>query len=171
MNFSEEIEGMDVLMTEDSTDFEGMDVSVSSDEAIKEQEVLAPDYLVDMEPVLTVGPSVEYAEDIVLLVDDKVPQEKKPTRLDNILTLSLVAALVLAILAVVFRKIRSDKKPQAVVVEEIPAAPAAEAPGSAGGVKLYDTDPKTAAMVMAIVADKLQKPLNELRFVSIKEVK
>ena len=30
---------------------------------------------------------------------------------------------------------------------------------------------KTAAMVMAIVADKLGKPINELRFISIKEVK
>ena len=40
-----------------------------------------------------------------------------------------------------------------------------------GDVKLYDTDPRDAAMIMAIVADKLQKPLNELRFVSIKEVK
>ena len=45
------------------------------------------------------------------------------------------------------------------------------APGSAGEVKIYDTDPRDAAMIMAIVADKLQKPLNELRFVSIKEVK
>ena len=34
-----------------------------------------------------------------------------------------------------------------------------------------DNEPKTAAMIMAIVADKLQKPLNELRFISIKEVK
>ena len=38
-------------------------------------------------------------------------------------------------------------------------------------MKIYDTDPRDAAMIMAIVADKLQKPLNELRFVSIKEVK
>ncbi len=45
------------------------------------------------------------------------------------------------------------------------------APGSAGDVKLYDTDPRDAAMIMAIVANKLQKPLNELKFVSIKEVK
>ena len=45
------------------------------------------------------------------------------------------------------------------------------APGSAGELKLYDTPPKTAAMLMAIVADKLGKPLNELRFISIKEVK
>ena len=51
-----------------------------------------------------------------------------------------------------------------------PAAPAA-APGTAGELKLYDTDPRDAAMVMAIVADKLGKPLNELRFKSIREVK
>ena len=45
------------------------------------------------------------------------------------------------------------------------------APGSAGKLKLYDVEPKTAAMLMAIVADKMGKPLNELRFISIKEVK
>ena len=45
------------------------------------------------------------------------------------------------------------------------------APGSAGEVKLFDVADKEAAMIMAIVADKMQKPLNELRFKSIKEVK
>ena len=45
------------------------------------------------------------------------------------------------------------------------------APGSAGKLKLHDVPPKTAAMLMAIVADKMGKPLNELRFISIKEVK
>ena len=52
-----------------------------------------------------------------------------------------------------------------------PAAPKAVAPGSAGELKLHDVEPKTAAMLMAIVADKMGKPLNELRFKSIKEVK
>ena len=61
-------------------------------------------------------------------------------------------------------------------VATAPAAPAAPAepvtaPGSAGKLKLYDVEPKTAAMLMAIVADKMGKPLNELRFISIKEVK
>ena len=53
------------------------------------------------------------------------------------------------------------------------AAPAAPvlAPGTAGQLKLHDVEPKTAAMIMAIVADKMGKPLNELRFISIKEVK
>ena len=50
-------------------------------------------------------------------------------------------------------------------------APKPTAPGSAGELKLHDVEPKTAAMIMAIVADKMGKPLNELRFISIKEVK
>ena len=54
-------------------------------------------------------------------------------------------------------------------VEE--AAPAPTAPGTAGELKLHDVEPKIAAMLMAIVADKMGKPLNELRFISIKEVK
>ena len=49
-------------------------------------------------------------------------------------------------------------------------APKPTAPGSAGELKLYNVEPKTAAMLMAIVADKLGKPLNQLRFISIKEV-
>ena len=53
----------------------------------------------------------------------------------------------------------------------VAAAEAPAAPGSAGPVKLYDTPPKTAAMIMAIVANQMGKPLNELRFISIKEVK
>ena len=65
-------------------------------------------------------------------------------------------------------KRKAAKAPAAAPVA--PAAPAA-APGTAGELKLYDTDPRDAAMVMAIVADKLGKPLNELRFKSIREVK
>ena len=78
--------------------------------------------------------------------------------------------------------IAKDKKKAALAdaakaaVAAAPAAPApatapATAPGSAGKLKLYDVEPKTAAMLMAIVADKMGKPLNELRFISIKEVK
>ena len=55
--------------------------------------------------------------------------------------------------------------------EPAPEAKAPAAPGSAGELKLYDTDPRDAAMIMAIVADTLGKPLNELRFISIREVK
>ena len=96
-----------------------------------------------------------------------------PTQLDTMLTLGLVGLLALIVIIAIIRKAISNKKAAAVVVEEVPA-PAVEAPtapGSAGKLKLYDTEPKTAAMLMAIVADKLQKPINELRFISIKEVK
>ena len=60
----------------------------------------------------------------------------------------------------------------AAATQDVPAAPAAPAaPGAAGQRKLYDVERKTAAMLMAIVAEKMGKPLNELRFISIKEVK
>ena len=78
--------------------------------------------------------------------------------------------------------IAQDKKAASKAAAAVPAAPAAPAaapvaaepvpaPGSAGQLKLYDVEPKTAAMIMAIVANKMGKPLNELRFISIKEVK
>ena len=69
----------------------------------------------------------------------------------------------------------TNKKAEAPAASPIPAAPPASAappaPGSAGEVKLFDVPDKEAAMIMAIVADKMGKPLNELRFKSIKEVK
>ena len=52
-----------------------------------------------------------------------------------------------------------------------PVIEAKPAPGSAGEVKCFDVPDKEAAMIMAIVADQMGKPLNELRFKSIKEVK
>ena len=62
------------------------------------------------------------------------------------------------------------------VLAAVPVATAAApespaAPGTAGQLKLHDVEPKTAAMIMAIVANQMGKPLNELRFISIKEVK
>ena len=84
---------------------------------------------------------------------------------------------VLMLVVILIGKAFSAKKkaaptvevPAPVQVTEEPSAPVA--PGSAGQLKLYDTPPKTAAMLMAIVADKMGKPLNELWFISIKEVK
>ena len=55
-------------------------------------------------------------------------------------------------------------------VAAAPAAKPAEAPGSAGQIKLHTVPDKTAAMLMAIVADKTGKPLNQLRFISIREI-
>ena len=62
--------------------------------------------------------------------------------------------------------------PAAPAAAPVAAAPVGEpAPGTAGKLKLYDTPDRDAAMIMAIVANKMGKPLNELRFISIKEVK
>ena len=51
-----------------------------------------------------------------------------------------------------------------------PKAQPALATGTAGELKLHNVPAKDAAILMAIVAYKLGKPLNELRFKSIKEV-
>ena len=65
----------------------------------------------------------------------------------------------------------AKKQVKAEVPAPVAEAPApVAAPGSAGQLKLHDVEPRTAAMLMAIVANKLGKPLNELRFISIKEV-
>ena len=80
--------------------------------------------------------------------------------------------LMLVIMLIGKIMVRKSKKAAAQTVEATAEpAPAAEAPGTAGELKLYDTDPRDAAMVMAIIADTLGKPLNQLRFISIKEVK
>ena len=87
--------------------------------------------------------------------------------------LGLVMLMVVVMVMGKIMVARAKKAQAAAVVEAAPveAAPKAEAPGTAGELKLYDTDPRDAAMIMAIVADTLQKPLNQLRFISIKEVK
>ena len=107
--------------------------------------------------------------------------EAAPTALDNILTIGIVAALAVAILVMVIRKLTANKKPAPDTVGVPDDSVASSnvgtgvldgpvAPGAAGEVKLNNVEPKTAAMLMAIVADKMQKPINELRFISIKEV-
>ena len=89
-----------------------------------------------------------------------------------------VGLILLMVLTIILGKIfmaaaKKNTAPAPVKQEEVPAPKAEEpkAPGAAGQLKLYNVEPKTAAMVMAIVADKMGKPINELRFISIKEVK
>jgi 3-oxoacyl-ACP reductase-like protein len=69
------------------------------------------------------------------------------------------------------RSKKEEAAPAAAPSAPRPAPAAAKpAPGTAGELKLYNVEERDAAMVMAIVADKLGKPLNELRFISIREV-
>ena len=82
--------------------------------------------------------------------------------------------ILLMIVVMIMGKAFSAKKEAPVAAPAAaPAAPEKEAPtapGTAGQLKTYDVPAKTCAMLMAIVADKMGKPLNELRFISIKEV-
>ena len=81
-----------------------------------------------------------------------------------------VVLIVLMCIIMLISKLFGEKQKTA---EPVPAAPAPE-PGKKDeytGVKLNGVDDKTAAMLMAIVASRLEKPLDELRFVSIREVK
>ena len=85
----------------------------------------------------------------------------------------ILLMIVVTIVGKIFTAKDAKKKaaaPAAAPAATAPAAPQKTAPGAAGQLKLHNVEPKTAAMVMAIVADKMGKPLNELRFISIKEV-
>lgn len=59
---------------------------------------------------------------------------------------------------------KKDKQEEPETVEQ----PLAK--GTCGELKLINTDERDAAMIMAIVADQTNTPLNELRFKSIKRV-
>ncbi len=78
--------------------------------------------------------------------------------------------LLMAVVILIGKAFTAKKAEEAEATPEIPAPAPATAPGAAGQLKLYNVEPKTAAMLMAIVADKMGKPINELRFISIKEV-
>ncbi|MBR6812841.1 MAG: OadG family protein [Oscillospiraceae bacterium] len=84
----------------------------------------------------------------------------------------IILMVVINIMAAFFKKTQKKEKTSDQPAAVKPAEPEKKtAPGSAGGVKLYDVPDRTAAMIMAIVADKMGKPLNELRFISIREIK
>ena len=73
--------------------------------------------------------------------------------------------------AIINRKNTAASAAAPAAASTAPAVPNAPAPGSAGKIALHDVPDKTAAMLMAIVADRTGKPLNQLRFISIREVK
>lgn len=94
------------------------------------------------------------------------------------LVLLMIVVMIVGKIMVASRKKSEEKQAKkAAAAPEPPSAPvaktveAAPAPGSAGRLMLHDVDPRDAALIMAIVANKMGKPLNELRFKSIKEVK
>lgn len=96
----------------------------------------------------------------------------------SILGMAIVFAVLIMLIGVVkiveqftMRLSKSEETEEVSVPAAAPApAPVKPAPGTAGELKLYNVEERDAAMIMAIVADKLGKPLNELRFISIREV-
>ena len=95
-----------------------------------------------------------------------------------------VGLIALMAVVLVMGKIMVAKKAKTAAAAPAPAAPAPAAPaaapapkaapvlaaGTAGECKFYNVGDREAAMLMAIVANKLGKPLNTLRFISMKEV-
>ena len=95
-----------------------------------------------------------------------------------------VGLIALMAVVLVMGKIMVAKKAKTAAAAPAPAAPAPAAPaaapapkaapvlaaGTAGECKFYNVGDREAAMLMAIVANKLGKPLNTLRFTSMKEV-
>ena len=82
----------------------------------------------------------------------------------------ILLMLVVMVIGKIFSASEKKQEVAAPVIAPV-EVPVAYAPGSAGKVMTFDVPDKTAAMLMAIVAEKTGKPLNELRFISIKEVK
>ena len=93
-----------------------------------------------------------------------------------------VGLIALMAVIMIVGKIMVAKKAKTAAAAPAPAAPAAPAAapapkaapvlaaGTAGECKFYNVGDREAAMLMAIVANKLGKPLNTLRFKSMKEV-
>ena len=89
-----------------------------------------------------------------------------------------IGLIALMVVVMIMGKVMSAKKtapaaaPAAATAAPAPAPKAAPAlaTGVAGECKLSNVGDREAAMLMAIVANKLGKPLNTLRFKSMKEV-
>ncbi len=68
------------------------------------------------------------------------------------------------------KKSDATESTQPALEAPVAQAPKALANGSCGDICLYNVEPRTAAMIMAIVANEMDTPINELRFKSIKAV-
>ena len=79
--------------------------------------------------------------------------------------------LLMIVIGIMARVMKTSQNKAAATAPAAAPAPKAKAPGTAGEIMLHTVSDRDAAMIMAIVAHKMNRPLNELRFKSIKEVK
>lgn len=84
--------------------------------------------------------------------------------------IALMAVIMIVGKIMVAKKAAPAAAPAAAAPAPAPKAVPALAAGTAGECKFYNVGDREAAMLMAIVANKLGKPLNTLRFKSMKEV-
>ena len=122
-----------------------------------------PRFPITVKMALNVGIKSAHNEHILITTTDSTPRSEQ-----------WISIMGKAFIAKDKKVAQQAEAAKAVLTTSTPAAPEADkptAPGTAGQLKLHDVEPKTAAMLMAIVADKMGKPINELRFISIKEVK
>ena len=91
------------------------------------------------------------------------------------ITVFVVLVVLMGIITLISSMFGDSKKKAPKKAEPMPeSAPAPvteETVDTYTGVKLIGVTDKEAALLMAIVADDLKKPLDNLRFISIKEVK
>lgn len=66
----------------------------------------------------------------------------------------LVLAVIVAVMAI-RKRFANNQTTELATVQPVTETEKPIAPGSAGRVKLHNVEPKAAAMLMAIVADKL----------------
>ena len=91
----------------------------------------------------------------------------------SVIGFSIVFLVLIAIMAIIKLIANFGEKKKAIQEAPAPAAPAAvkQAPieRSVGEIELNGVDAQTAVRLMALVASKLDVPLNEIRFISIRE--
>lgn len=91
----------------------------------------------------------------------------------SLIGFSIVFIVLILLMTIIFIMSKIIKLMSKINNEEIevtvPDIPAAPAKGSCGDLTLVKVSERDAAMIMAIVADQLKTPVNELRFISIKE--
>ena len=85
--------------------------------------------------------------------------------------IALMAVIMIVGKIMVAKKTAAAAAPAAAAPASAPKAVPALAAGTAGECKFYNVGDREAAMLMAIVASKTGKPLNQLRFISIREIK
>lgn len=87
----------------------------------------------------------------------------------GIIVVFVVLVILMGIIRMMSEAVKLRKEPVTEAPAKAPVAPAASAPVPTQ-TKTVGVSEREAAMIMAIVADELQKPLETLQFISIKEV-